>query len=81
MTDDSRKTNEPEFDYAPDEEPPEEIEAPPWDRGCVIMSHIEDLIYWADALGLHATITIRITSPDGSVVDVTKQSEMAKRGR
>ena len=81
MTYDSWKTPEPEPDYAPDEEPPCEMGEtlePVWD---VVIGKISEAIAWANLLCLHATITLRITSLVGSVVDVTKQSEMARRGR
>ena len=79
MTYDSWNTTEPSPDYVPDDDPP--CEMPDVPGHGALLSHIDDAITWADALGLHATITIRITSPDGSVVGVTKQSEMARMGK
>lgn len=57
----------------------EERPAPP-DPMLSVLCHVDDVVIACNRLGLHATITLRITSPDGSVVTVTKESEMARRG-
>lgn len=66
-------------DYVPDEEPPCEMSDDYPHH--VMLAYANCAMATADRLGLHATITLRITSPDGSVVDVTKQSEMPREAK
>lgn len=75
MTYDHWKTTEPEPEYVPDEEPPEEMGEP--DEQDFLVHRLGTVIAECDMLDLDASITLTLTADDGSVVTVTRES--AKR--